>query len=278
MQAVDQAEVRRAIQLEDPVRLLVLADQHDRLPAVHGEAAVDPLQFALRLLLQRLVRGQLAARRRRDLEECQSPAPLRVFLEQTLEREEALQDALGEVPALDADADAQVAAQAQALHDRGTRLLRRDARGQPAWRPLDRDRVWLDAADVALVRHRHVLLVDLALDEAVDRGEEILAVVARVKAQDVRAQHVRQDLALPWAHAEGFGIGPGNVPEQRDGGFHAAITQQPGQQCEVEILDQDHGLGAGRFLRDHFREPGVDRLVVPPVFFAERRPHVRQVA
>ncbi len=87
---------------------------------------------------------------------------------------------------------------------------------QPARRPFDGDRIGGDAAHVPLQSDGHVLVIDLALDEAVHRVQEILAVIARVKAQDVGRQHVQQHLALPRAHAEGLGIGPGDVPEQRD--------------------------------------------------------------
>jgi hypothetical protein len=44
---------------------------------------------------------------------------------------------------------------------------------------------------VALGRDRHVLVVDLALDVAVDGLEEVLAVPARVEAEDVGLQHAR---------------------------------------------------------------------------------------
>ena len=79
---------------------------------------------------------------------------------------------------------------------------------QPARRPLDRDRVGRDAAHVSLQRDGHVLMIDLAFDEAIHGVEKILAVVARVKAEDVRRQHVQQHLALPRTHAEGLGIRP----------------------------------------------------------------------
>ena len=87
---------------------------------------------------------------------------------------------------------------------------------QPARRPFDRDRIGRHAADAALQRHRHVLVIDLAFDEAIHRVEKVLAVIARVKPEDVGRQHVQQHLALPRTHAEGLGIGPRDVPEQRD--------------------------------------------------------------
>ena len=62
-------------------------------------------------------------------------------------------------------------------------------------------------------------MVDLAFDEPVHGGQEVLAVVERMKAQDVGLEHVQQQLPLPRADAEGLGVRPWDVPEQRDGGL-----------------------------------------------------------
>ena len=55
--------------LEHAARLLMLVDQHDRPPVVLAEPRVDALDFAVGLLLQRLIGGQLAARGRGDLQQ-----------------------------------------------------------------------------------------------------------------------------------------------------------------------------------------------------------------
>ncbi len=90
---------------------------------------------------------------------------------------------------------------------------------QPARRPLDRYRVGSHAAHVTLQSDRHVLMIDLALHETIHGVQEILAMVARVKAEDVGRQHVQQHLALPRTHAECLGVRPRDVPEQHDGGL-----------------------------------------------------------
>ena len=99
----------------------------------------------------------------------------RIFLEQCLERVEALDDAFGEIPALHTQADDDVGPDAVALaHGRAARGSRRADRLQPARRPFDRDRIRRDAADPALQRHRHMLVIDLAFHEAVHCVQEIL--------------------------------------------------------------------------------------------------------
>ncbi len=68
MQAVHDAKIRRTIELEDARRLLVRVDQHDRAPGIGREPLVDALGLLTRLLLQRLVGREFAARGGGDLE------------------------------------------------------------------------------------------------------------------------------------------------------------------------------------------------------------------
>ncbi len=126
--------------------------------------------------------------------------------------------------------------------------------------------------------HRQVLVIDLAFHEAIHGIQEILAVIARVKPQDVGRQHVQQHLALPRTHAEGLGIGPRDVPEQRDRRLGYFLADQLRQQSEMEVLDQDHGTVGVRFRRHHLGELGVHLLIGAPIAGAERRPHVGQMA
>ena len=68
--------------------------------------------LAQRLRLQRLVCGQLAARRRGHLQEGDAAAAAAILVEQRLEREKPLDDAFGEIPSLHAEPEAHVAANA----------------------------------------------------------------------------------------------------------------------------------------------------------------------
>ena len=78
---------------------------------------------------------------------------------------------------------------------------------------------------MTLQGHRHVFVVDLAFHETIHRAQKILAVIASMKAENVRCQHVQQDVAFPGTHTEGFSIGSGNMPEQGDGGLGFALAQ-----------------------------------------------------
>ena len=101
--------------------------------------------------------------------------------------------------------------------------------------------------------------------------------VAGMKTEDIRRQHVQQYLALPRTDAERFRVGPGNVPEQGDGGLGYPGANEPRQQREVKILNQHDGTVGFRFRRDHVREFGVDLFVGVPIGGSERGPHVGEM-
>ena len=65
----------------------------------------------------------------------------------------------------------------------------------------------------------HVFAIGARLKNAVDRGEEIVAVQRNVEADEIGAEQAIEQFRLPGAYAEGLGIGPGNMPEDR----HASI-------------------------------------------------------
>ena len=100
---------------------------------------------------------------------------------------------------------------------------------------------------MVLQRHGHELVVDLAFDGAIERRQEILAVVERVEAEDVGTEQVQQQLALPRADAKGLGVWPRDVPEQRDGRARHAFPDQLREQREVEVLDEHDRVGRRRF-------------------------------
>src|SRR5262249_30443756 len=106
------------------------------------------------------------------------------------------------------------------------------------WGPIYRDRIGHDVADMALQRDGHVLVIDLTLHESGQGGEEVLTVVASVKAEYVGAEKMQQHLVLPRAYSEGFRVGPRNMPEQHDRGIRFALPDEPRQEREVIVLDQ----------------------------------------
>jgi hypothetical protein len=87
-------------------------DENDRLPVFGSKFLVDPRGFTQRLILQSLVSGQLAACGSRHLQKGDTTASSAILLEHGFECEEALDDALGEIPALHAKSQANIAADA----------------------------------------------------------------------------------------------------------------------------------------------------------------------
>ena len=118
---------------------------------------------------------------------------------------------------------------------------------------------------MSLQGHRHVLAVDLAFDETVHGFDEILAVIARVKSQDVRGQHVGQHFALPRTHAERLRIGPRYVPEKRNRRLRYPGAYQLRQQREMKVLNQHNRTVDGRLGRHHLGKLGVHFTVIMPV-------------
>ena len=119
-----------------------------------------------------------------------------------------------------------------------------------------------------------MLVLDPRLEEAIDGLDEVLAVEARVEAEDRAAEHALENLPPPGADAEGFGVGPGDVPEGQDGRPRQAGADHRRQQREVVVLHQDDRILAARLLDDGIGEALVDVPVVLPVGFPEHRAHM----
>ena len=121
-------------------------------------------------------------------------------------------------------------------------------------------------------------MLDAGLEKAVDRLEEVLAVVARVETEDRAAEQALEDLGAPRADAERLGVRPWNVPERDDGGARQPLAHHPRQQREVVVLDQHDRIVGLRFVRHRIGEALVDAAVLPPVLVAEHRPDMGDVA
>ncbi len=256
----------------------MFVDEDDGPPIAFRKSGIDPLHFAVGVLLQRLICRQLSARGRGDLQQDDPPPMPRVLVQQRLQRLETLDDPLGEIPALDAQADGHVGADTVPLPHR------RPARGdigqtpQPARGPLDRDRIRCNPAHVPLKGDGHVFVIDLAFHEAIDGVQEILTMMPGMKPQDVGRQHVHQYLALPRTHAEGLGVGPGDVPEQHNRRLRYLPANELRQEREMEVLDQNHRTVGVGFRRHHVGKLLIHLRVGVPVAGAKRGPDVGKVA
>src|SRR5262249_20229412 len=115
MQAVHDAEVRRAIQFPYRVGRLLGVDQHYGLPGFGSEPGIDPLQLRGCLFLKQTVRGKLAPRRSRNLQKRHLAAKVRPRVQKQLDRVEPLDDSFGEVPAFGAEAEGNIVTDAVAM-------------------------------------------------------------------------------------------------------------------------------------------------------------------
>src|SRR5260370_33185105 len=100
-----------------------------------------------------------------------------------------------------------------------------------------------------------------------------------VKADQVRAEQPLQQAALPGADAGGLGVRARDMPENGQARGGALFLDDRWKQREVVVLQQYDGAALRRdlFQQGH-REFAVDVAVVPPVFGAEQRPRVGDVA
>jgi hypothetical protein len=128
------------------------------------------------------------------------------------------------------------------------------------------------------VKDGQLFAIDARLDVAIDRVDEVVAVQARVKADDAAAEQPLQDLVAPGADAEALRVGPGDVPEREDCRARQAPPHQLWHQRKVVVLHEHDRILGVRLVADSVGELLIDLLVVRPVIGAEHRPCVRVVA
>src|SRR6478609_8302651 len=84
--------------------------------------------------------------------------------------------------------------------------------------------------------------VNPALECAVHGLQKIVAVRLHVEADQIGSEQAFEQLRLPWANAKCFRIWPRDVPENGYTRIRPFLLDQLREQCEVVILQQDHGL------------------------------------
>ena len=104
MQAGDEADLGRTVVLVDQGRLVMLDLEQDGRCRT-GKSLVDALGQGTHRVLVVAVFVDARAAGRRDLDEGELPDALRIEFEQSLDGKKALDDALGVVEPVDADAD-----------------------------------------------------------------------------------------------------------------------------------------------------------------------------
>jgi hypothetical protein len=278
VQAAHVADVGGAVVAHDDVRLVVLAQQDERLPVRSAIRGVDARGRLLEAPVEVLVGGDGRAAGRGQLHEDEAPAKLRPQLQQLLHRQHALLEALGVVHAVHADAQQHVLAQAQlGQHARAALLARRRGLRQ-ARRPLDGDRVGAHQRAAPAEPHGALLAVDARLEEAVHRVEEVVAVLLGVEAHDAAAEHAREQLHVPRADGEALGVRPGDVPEAEHRRARQALADLPRRQRVVVVLHEDDRVLALGLLARGLGEALVHVAVAAPVRAAEDGRGVHDVA
>ncbi len=164
-----------------------------------------------------------------------------------------------------------------ALDDAPTALRHRRLPVGPRRRPLDRNRERLDARPVPAVRDRRVFVADARFEVAIDRIDEVAAMVLRMEAEDRAAEQSFEDLLAPRANAERFRIRPWNVPERDDRRLRQPLVNEARQQREVIVLDEHDRVVGLRLRTDGLREALVHVHVLLPVAGTEDGPHMRDV-
>ena len=100
-----------------------------------------------------------------------------------------------------------------------------------------------------------------------------------VESDEVSSQKTVDEFALPRTDAEGFRIGPGNVPEDGDTRVRPRFFDHSWEQREVIVLHEKDGrFGAFHFREDGIGKPAVNLLVLKPVLRPKYGTRMRDVA
>jgi hypothetical protein len=120
--------------------------------------------------------------------------------------------------------------------------------------------------------------VHVRFDVAVDRVQEILAVVPDVEPEEVVTQESVEQFLPPGEDATDLPVRPRDVPKLRDNQLRVCRLEHPGEQAEVIVLNEhERRLVAG--LREHdVGEQSVHLPISVPVLGAEDRWRERDVA
>src|SRR3972149_7844259 len=191
METGHDAKVRGSKQFEDSFGFVMLDEKQDRLVSLTSVPSVDLLGESLRLGLKIDVSRKLAARWRRDLQEYEALFPFRMNCQESVDRQHPIDDPFCVIEALDADAQTNVIRQAELGAHRRPTFSHGLLAGKRGRRPINRDRVGPHEGLVPSHRYRGMLAIDPALDESVDRVDEIVAVKLGVEAEHRAAENTR---------------------------------------------------------------------------------------
>src|SRR5262245_31657957 len=136
----------------------------------------------------------------------------------------------------------------------------------------------LDQRRPAIARDGELRRIDPGLDAAIDGFQEVVAMVLRVKREEIVAEQSVENLLLPRTDAERFTIRPGDMPEMNDHEIRASLTKHSGQQGKVIVLHEHDSRFAHYLLEHRLSELVVDYPILLPVVEVEFGPRVSDVA
>jgi hypothetical protein len=114
---------------------------------------------------------------------------------------------------------------------------------------------------------------------AVHRVQEVVAMKLRVKPDQIRAEQSKKKFPLPRTDPEGFGVWPGDVPENSDASVGPAFFKKTGQKREVIVLNEDARVfHPFQFIHHSISKFPVGGLVLSPILGAKEGPSVGNMA
>src|SRR5258708_1350962 len=242
-----------------------MAVQHDDgPPTARLPTAIDAIRLRPHFQKQVGVALDLHAARCADLHEREPPAVFRVILQQRLDAPQTLQNALSVVHAIHAHTK-KVGLNAEFFTE--SLALLSSIAALPTFglfrkRNTDRERMHQRLMVAAV--YGKPLEFHARLQRAIHGLQEVDAMRLDMKADQVRAEQSMEDLPLLRTNTEGFGIGPRDMPENRDPRVRPLFLDHAWSEREMVILNQHDRLRGVR----HFLENGArDLLIDAPVLF-----------
>ena len=203
------------------------------------EAAVDARDQELDLVALRAVLGALEPRRHEHLDHRGRASTVRLALQESLEGEQLLRDALRVVEPLDAEDQSPALVLALQVAEQALRLRVRQRGAESV--AVDADRIDADP-DPAPVDLEPVRLgVDAEHPQA--RRAKVARVVARLEAHVVRAEHASQELLAGREEPVHLRRGERDVQEEPDREPRLAAAKQLRDQHQMEVVDPDPAVG-----------------------------------
>jgi len=193
VQRRDQAEIRGAIEGLDFLMAVLALEENDGLPVAVLEAPIDTIGLGFDLREQIVIALDVSAAWRPDLHKSEFSLIAGIFLEEALDGEKALENSLGVVDAVDADAHerrlyANAAQESRAFEVVESVIIIVVVFDGIVVRESNADRKRADESAMILPQCREVLPIHARFDNAVDRLEKVIAVRLDVKANQVGAE------------------------------------------------------------------------------------------